>query len=115
MRDPHAEFRRGSRLPLVLGAAAVAAAVGGFFYVSSQRKPEPAATTATAEPKTRAVIGASVNPERVDASEVVPGAAPGPLVLTPQKPAAPEEPATPPPATGSSKEFANMFKAAAQK
>jgi hypothetical protein len=112
VRDAHAEFRRGSRLPLVLTVLGIAAAAGGGLYYSSKQPAVEAPSVSTAAPEKRPVIGASVAPYRHDADEVVPGAAPPPLV--PEKKSTPtsDEPSTPP-NVGSSKDFANMFKAKA--
>ncbi len=94
---------------VVLGIAAAAGA--GLYYSSKQPAVVPTAAN-SATPEKRAVIGASVAPYRSDADEVVPGAAPAPII--PEKKSAPasDEPATPP-NVGSSKDFANMFKAKA--
>ncbi len=90
----------------------IAAAVGGAVYFNSKQPAVVPSPASQAAPERRPVIGASVAPYRADADEVVPGAGPASLQLTDKKAPASDEPVRPP-SVGSSKDFAEIFKAKA--
>lgn len=110
LRDPHAAFRRRSPRTLILAAAA-AVVMGGVIYVASSGEEKKAATRApnvTSE-SAKPAIGVSVAPYRSDAHETLPGK-PASAGDAPSR----NEDTTGQPAAevGSSKDFAERFKAA---
>src|SRR5690606_7313105 len=110
LRDPHADFRKGTwKKPVILLGVAALTALGLFFGLPSGTADEKKTVVAT--PEVTAVIGRSVGPEIIPDPDQPSLAQPSP---PPARSKVADEPGESPDRPDQSGSFASMFKAKSQ-